>query len=59
MFADLDQEGINGLNNIFNLLKKKGYSVNLITHDDKIKDLADRTIVAKKKVFSELVEGEE
>lgn len=56
MFADLDQEGVNGLSNIFGLLKEKGYSVNLITHDDKIKDLGDRSMEARKKVFSGLVE---
>jgi len=56
MFADLDQDGVNGLSNIFGLLKDKGYSINLITHDDKIKDLADISIRAEKKIFSELIE---
>lgn len=54
MFSDLDEIGITGLNMIFNKIKREGGSVLLITHDDRIKSLTDKSYVAIKNRFSKL-----
>lgn len=54
LFGDLDVDGINGLDRIFTLLKGKDYAITMITHDDKIKELADVTYKVSKQKFSKM-----
>jgi len=56
LFVDLDEEGVVGLSNVFDLMKNNGYCVLLITHDEKIKGLGDRNYVVKKNKFSVIEE---
>lgn len=53
-FHDLDDEGLSGLKNIFDILKSAGYSIVLITHDHRIKELGDNNFVVTKDKFSRI-----
>ncbi|MDX9694619.1 MAG: AAA family ATPase [Bacteroidales bacterium] len=55
-FHDLDNEGLSGLKNIFDILKSLGYTIVLITHDNRIKELGDRNFVVTKDKFSRINE---
>lgn len=54
MFGDIDNEGLQGIDNIFNQLKRENKSILLITHDDRIKELSDVSYVIKKNKFSSI-----
>ena len=54
--ANLDKAGLDGLINIINTLKTKGYTIFTISHRPELKEKFDVTYGAEKKVFSELKE---
>lgn len=55
-FHDLDNEGLSGLKNIFDILKNLGYTIILITHDNRIKELGDKNYIVTKDKFSRITE---
>lgn len=56
MFGDLDFEGMEGIKSLFNKLKSDNNCVVIITHEDRIKELAEKSYTVVKQKFSKLVE---
>lgn len=54
MFGDLDEDGLNGIREVFNDMKSKGNHVLLITHDERIKNMSDINYEVKKNKFSKI-----
>lgn len=54
MDNSLDIEGIKGVFNIFKMLKKKGYTILIVSHREEIAEYYDVVVKVTKKVFSEV-----
>lgn len=49
-----DIDDLTGVGKVFDVLKEKGYSINLITHDDRLKELGDINYKVTKPKFTKL-----
>lgn len=54
MFGDLDYDGMEGIRLLFAKLKNDSNCVTVITHEDRIKELAESSYTVEKKKFSKL-----
>jgi DNA repair exonuclease SbcCD ATPase subunit len=54
MFGDLDFDGMEGIRLLFAKLKNDSNCVTVITHEDRIKELAESSYTVEKKKFSKL-----
>jgi DNA repair exonuclease SbcCD ATPase subunit len=54
LFASLDESGLNGLGKIFDKMTQEGTSIFVITHDDKVKEMGDATMIITKDKFSKV-----